>query len=179
MVQICRKEFILLLLSYRSHTLFKLWRSCIESEIYKVVIFVNNRYRLTIQLYMRCYSITCIETYQFRFCRIKCNVVFLGKFFTSCDHTKQYPEKYLSERVAIFAKRFFIALVNSETTLLSAPMNDLCPSWHYINVLPILIIHEIKVINATRHISFCIGLNTTFSMYTMYTMQMCYELSAS
>ena len=49
----------------------------------------NNRNWSTIQDNMRCMIDVCVKTDQFRFSRIKINLVFIGKFFTSGDHTSQ------------------------------------------------------------------------------------------
>ena len=52
-------------------------------------ILKNNKNRLTIQDNMRCMIDVCVKTDQFRFSRIKVNLVFISKFFTNGDHTSQ------------------------------------------------------------------------------------------
>ena len=52
-------------------------------------ILKNNRNRLTIQDNMRCVINVCVKTDQFRFSRVKVNLVSIRKFFTSGDYTSQ------------------------------------------------------------------------------------------
>ena len=57
--------------------------------IAKMFIFKNNRNWLTIQDNMRCMIDVCVKTDQFKFTRLKVNLVFISKFLTSGDHTYQ------------------------------------------------------------------------------------------
>ena len=50
-------------------------------------ILKNNRNGLIILDIMRCINNVCVKKDQFRFSRIKVNLIFISKFFTSGDHT--------------------------------------------------------------------------------------------